>query len=108
MAEFMWQSKLNNSDPFETILKYVASFWESWKSKTFYKFFNIISLFYIYTMYFLLFHFLVLIFFNIISINKLNILYFYNVFVIMEGGKITNLSSGAITNQYRNIYTLTQ
>lgn len=31
MVEFMWRSKLNNSDPFDTILKYIAEFWESQK-----------------------------------------------------------------------------
>lgn len=31
MAEFMWRSKLNNSDPFDTILKDVAEFLESQK-----------------------------------------------------------------------------
>jgi len=35
MAEFMWQSKLNNSDPFETILKYVTALWVLWKFQTF-------------------------------------------------------------------------
>lgn len=28
MAEFIKRLKLNNSDSFETILKYVAEFWE--------------------------------------------------------------------------------
>ncbi|CAI6362106.1 unnamed protein product [Macrosiphum euphorbiae] len=32
LAEFMWRSKLNNSDPFETILKDIAEFWESHKA----------------------------------------------------------------------------
>jgi len=51
------------------------------------------SLFYIYTMYFLLFHISVLIFFNIIKyliLNELIILYLYNLFIIMDDGEITN------------------
>jgi len=32
LEEFMWLSKLNNSDPFETILKDIAEFWESHKA----------------------------------------------------------------------------
>ena len=32
LAEFMWRSKLNNSDPFETISKDIAEFWESHKA----------------------------------------------------------------------------
>ncbi|KAF0763941.1 DDE Tnp IS1595 domain-containing protein [Aphis craccivora] len=32
LAEFMWRSKLNNSDPFETILKDIAEFRESLKA----------------------------------------------------------------------------
>lgn len=31
MAEFMWRSKLNNIDPFDTILKDIAEFQESLK-----------------------------------------------------------------------------
>ncbi|KAF0712085.1 DDE Tnp IS1595 domain-containing protein [Aphis craccivora] len=32
LAEFMWRSKLNNRDPFETTLKDIAEFWESHKA----------------------------------------------------------------------------
>lgn len=32
MGEFLWRSNLNNSDPFETILKDIAEFWKSQKA----------------------------------------------------------------------------
>jgi len=84
IAGFMWRSKINNSDPFEMILKDAVEFWESQKAHTCS---NIKLLFYIYAMYLLLFNF-----FNIISMNKF-IIY---IFIIIDGRKITNLSDGTI------------
>ncbi|KAF0770131.1 DDE Tnp IS1595 domain-containing protein [Aphis craccivora] len=40
LTEFMWRSKLNNRDLFETILKDIAEFWESHKAVVLAEFWN--------------------------------------------------------------------
>jgi len=100
MAEFMWRLKLNNSDPFETILKDVAEFWNHGKPKHFIHFLTLCHYFIFIQCIFIIpfFNFNFFNFFNIIIcllLNKLIILYLYNVFITMDGGEITNLSGRA-------------